>query len=89
MGKVLTCLPVLLAVACGAYAQDPLSPDERVEVVLDGDTSPAITLGRVDVDDVDIEIDGRLSEGIWREQPVLGDYRIVEPDTPRRAGLRN
>ena len=72
MGKVLTCLPVLLAVACGAYAQEPPSPDDRVEVVLDGDSSPAIALGRVDVADIDIEIDGGVSADTIGECAAAG-----------------
>lgn len=81
MGKVIACLPVLFAVACPAYAQESPAATEGVEVVIDGSTSPAITLQRVDVANLSIEIDGRVDEAVWRDQPVLGQYRVLEPDT--------
>ena len=81
MGKVVTCLPVLLAAFGWAQAQETPAGTERVEIVLDDEQSPAITLQRVSLAGTDIVIDGRLDESVWRDHPVLGEYRVLQPDT--------
>jgi len=81
LGKVITCLPVLLAVAGAALAQERPAPADGVELVLNGETAIPIVLQQVDESIADIKIDGHTDESIWHEQPVLGEYRVVEPDT--------
>ena len=52
-----------------------------VEIVIDGDSRRLITLQKVSATDVDIQVDGHLDESIWQTLPVLGDYKVIEPDT--------
>ncbi len=81
MGKVVTCLFVFLAAMAPVCAQDRPPATPGVELVVDDTAMQAIPLLRTDTADADIVIDGRVDEAIWREQPILGDYRVVEPDT--------
>lgn len=81
MGKVLTCLSVLLAAVGPLGAQE--RPDDKagVELFVGDESAAAITLQRLDDESTDILIDGRVDETAWLEQSVLGSYRVVEPDT--------
>ena len=81
MGRVFACLSILLAAIGWAHAQESSSATERVEIVIDDDALPAIALRRVDVAAGDIDIDGHLDEAVWRDQAVIGNYRVLEPDT--------
>lgn len=38
-------------------------------------------------DDVRVRVDGKLGEAVWRELRVLGDFRVIDPDTLAPAGL--
>lgn len=81
MGRFVTCLFVFLAAMAPVCAQDRPSATTGVELVMDETATKAISLQRIDVADADIVIDGSVDEVIWREQPLLGDYQVVEPDT--------
>jgi len=70
----------LIVVAGAVSAQERRAP-ENVEIVVDDATTLSVSLRRVDHAGADIVIDGRIDEAAWLEQPVLGDYRVVEPDT--------
>ena len=71
---------LLLFVAAAAHAQERAAAPE-VDIVVDGDARSAIRLQRVDDTEIGISVDGRLDEPIWEALPVLGDYRVIEPDT--------
>lgn len=81
MGKVVTCLFVFLAVMAAVRAQDRPLATAGVELVVDDTAMKAIPLQRIDSAGAKVVIDGQVDEAIWSEQRVLGDYRVVEPDT--------
>jgi hypothetical protein len=63
------------------HAQERPPATDSVEVVLDDTADSSIILQRVDLSTADIVIDGHVDAAIWREQPVLGEFLVVEPDT--------
>jgi hypothetical protein len=79
LGRVFYCLILLLAVISPLRAQDEAPSDTGIQIVVDD--AEVIPLQRVAADDVNVVIDGHLDEAVWGEQPVMGDYRVVEPDT--------
>ncbi|MBT5220086.1 MAG: carbohydrate binding family 9 domain-containing protein, partial [Woeseia sp.] len=81
MGRAFCCLIVYLAFAIRVLAQDLPTASAGVEIIVDDTAAAAITLQRIDRADSDIVIDGHVDEALWSEQAVLGDYRVIEPDT--------
>jgi len=81
LGKVIYCLIIFLAAMSPLLAQDEPSATEGVQIVVDDLAMNVIPLQRIGVDDANVVIDGHVDEAIWGEQPVLGDYRVIEPDT--------
>ena len=81
LGKVICCLIFFVAAMSPLRAQDEPTAAAGVEIVVDQTAVRAIPLQRLDADAADIVIDGHLDEAIWGEQIVLGDYRVIEPDT--------
>ena len=79
MGRSSPCLLVILAAALPAYGQ--VTPADAGDVVISDAASNPISLNRVAVDEANIRIDGHVDEAVWFDQPVLGDYRVIEPDT--------
>ena len=72
-------VPLLLlagAHAVGAEVVADVVPDVAVDV---GKAEPFV-LVRAD-DATPMHIDGALDEGIWKELPIYGDFRVLEPDT--------
>ena len=81
LGRAFPCLIVYLAFAIRVFAQDLPTASAGVEIIVDDTVAAAITLQRIDRADADIVIDGHVDETLWSEQAVLGDYRVIEPDT--------
>lgn len=52
-----------------------------VRIVVDGDSREQIGLRKVAEADIEIRIDGHLDESIWQSLPILGNYKVIEPDT--------
>jgi len=76
---------VLCALALGATAQQrPALTDAQDALVID--------VPRFDEAEVDIKIDGLLSEGIWAEVPGYDGMIITQPDTmavpPHKSDVR-
>jgi len=72
---------VLLVFATQILAQEVSAEDQGVEIVVDDATNKVIRLQRVDSADADIAVDGHIDELLWNEQEILGDFRVIEPDT--------
>ncbi len=58
---------------------DPGSPP--TQLLLDIDPDNPITLARYDEASLDVTIDGRLDEAVWRNLPGVDSFRVVDPDT--------
>ena len=80
MGKGLTSLVSVFAALVWPFPDGYAADEEGVELVIDAVAVP-IPINRVNIDRSEIVIDGHINEAVWQEQPVLGDYRVVEPDT--------
>lgn len=80
MGKGLTSLVSVFAALVWPFPDGYAADEEGVELVIDAVALP-IPINRVNIDRSEIVIDGHINEAVWQEQPVLGDYRVVEPDT--------
>lgn len=48
-----------------------------------GETLPLTSLSRFAESELDMNIDGRLDEGIWQRVPVWDHFRVIDPDTLR------
>lgn len=70
-----------ITVIAPVHAQDPATPPSDVGIVIGGNGTDAISMRRVIDDNIEMRIDGQLNESIWDELPVLGDYKVIEPDT--------
>lgn len=71
--------------ASGAGSGDAPSPDApNVEFALE---SP-IVLARRDQVPEDLQIDGRLDEGIWRSLPGADGFSVIDPDTLAKPPYR-
>ena len=76
LGRSSPCLLVILAAALPVYGQ--VAPADAGDVVISDSASNPISLSRVADDEADIRIDGHVDEAVWFDQPVLGDYRVIE-----------
>ena len=75
--KLLGTVAALLASLTASVALAQVAGD--VEIGVDG--AAPIRLLRVQQDDIDIDIDGRLDEAIWQRIEPIGKLRVIEPDT--------
>lgn len=81
LGKLPFCLTVFFFVCSAFAAQEDITELPDIDLAIDGDAREVVSLTRVDEAAVDIRIDGHLNEQVWSELPILGDYRVVDPDT--------
>ncbi len=58
---------------------EPLSPPSQL--IMDLNVGEPITLIRYSENQIDMRIDGKLDEAVWREFPGVDLFRVVDPDT--------
>ncbi|MDX1489987.1 MAG: DUF5916 domain-containing protein [Pseudohongiellaceae bacterium] len=69
---------VALALTLLPFSYICAQPQQELSVALDSQT---IKLQRLVHRDIDMEIDGRLSEGAWSTATAINQMRIIEPET--------
>jgi len=73
-------LALALAIAAGT-ASDNANAQVEETLELDVGLDAPVTLLRVDHDDLDIEIDGRIDETVWQRIQPIGEMKVTKPDT--------
>ncbi|XOV81473.1 MAG: DUF5916 domain-containing protein [bacterium] len=78
------------ALVSALAAEPELTTAPPNQLMLANPAGPPITLPSFREADIDVQIDGDLSESAWRVNPGVDTFRVVDPDTgdvPRHATL--
>lgn len=73
---------VILLVACASMLPPPAFASNGNTYAL-----PKQKLPRFDEADIDMRIDGQLTEAVWAEVPYYNNYHIIEPETIDQAPM--